>query len=448
MPITVPASETTATSKGITRNNLMKRILRESGLGDYGTATGGSTTTIVDTTKLKSSQFSDDEWVDGWARISKDAGGAAAAPEAEVSPITAYAPSTGTVTFNPAMTAAVASGDEYELWKFPSPRTVIDIIDQCLKNDIYIPYWSPLSEVPDFDMEQSHTTDWTANNATVTKQTSNPMRGHRYLRVVASAANGYARTDAFYIQPNKQYYVSVLGRSATTDNIKLEAYDSSNSATIDSVTGSANATVRLGFTFTTPSTCYQIQIRVYSVANGATSEYDDLVLYALDDKQISLPWWVEDRDQVKGIFRGRDINIDTNIYTPDLNGDFDSRWTIMENSFGRGKLAISTRQGTLDSPLFIFGIRNETAYANDNSDIKLVDEDYLVACVMYQLMALLAREPREGYLDAKYLQNVAIEWKAKWEIESFKLHQRLNSIVSPAPTYSLFQTRDQDLGWH
>src|SRR3972149_4978025 len=103
----ITVTPTTAQIEGITRNNLIKRILRETGLGATGIATSGSTTTIVDTGSLKSSQYNSSEWVGGWARISKDAGGAAAAPEAEKSPITTYAPSTGTITVDPALTAAV-----------------------------------------------------------------------------------------------------------------------------------------------------------------------------------------------------------------------------------------------------------------------------------------------------------------------------------------------------
>src|SRR3990172_2216788 len=124
--MTLGATWTTQQIEGITRKNLLKRFLRESRLGTYGTATAGGSGTFDDTNNIKSTQFNSRDWVGGWARISYDAGGAAAAPEAEIRPITTYDPTTNArITVNPVFSANPAASDEYELWLI-NPRLVID----------------------------------------------------------------------------------------------------------------------------------------------------------------------------------------------------------------------------------------------------------------------------------------------------------------------------------
>ena len=191
----VTSNPTTPQVEGLTQRLLLERFLRETGLGDYGTATGGSTSTIVDTTKLQSTAYSGDVNPGAWARISYDVGGAAAAPEGEIRGITStgYAPSTGTLTVSPVFTAAPASGDKYQLFRFIHPQLVLDTLDQVLKEDCYLPCWTVLSEVPDYDMEQSVTTEWTGANSTLAKATAEPMGwGAQYLTVATTAAAGYA----------------------------------------------------------------------------------------------------------------------------------------------------------------------------------------------------------------------------------------------------------------
>src|SRR3990167_847738 len=190
---TIIASFTTPHAEGITRNTLLERVLRETGLGTYGTATGGTVGTIIDTNELQSTQYNTLEYVGGWARIGQSSDNLA--PENETRPITTNAPSTGTISVNPDFTVAPASGEKYQLWKKPNPRKVLDLVDEVLTEELYFPCWTMLSEVPDYDMEQSHTTDWTASNTTLTKQTGEPkLAGRRWLRVVTTSALGYARS--------------------------------------------------------------------------------------------------------------------------------------------------------------------------------------------------------------------------------------------------------------
>ena len=439
-----PASYTTPQIEGLTRNALLKQVGIAAGLMEYGIATSGSNSTIVDTTRYQSTQYSDQEWVGGWARISKDAGGAAAAPEAEQRAITTYAPTTGTFTVNPVFSAAVAASDEFELWRI-NPRIVLDIIDNCLKQDIYFPCWSFCSEVPDFDMEQSHVTDWTASNVTHTKQTAEPtINGKRYSRVVTTAANGYARSALLNVEPNKRYHVSALVRaSAASTTPKLIAYDETNGAEITSRTSVRLFMNRVYIEFTTPVTCYQMSIRRANVENSVTSEWDDVIAFQLGSRSIALPWWVKNKDQVLGIFDYTPDQLADGIWSAEMVGSLTQRFDFQDIAFGRGQLRIFTKHDTIQYPVLIFGVRNETAYDNDNSDIKLVDPNLLIACVNYRVYESLQHITQSAATEVKYDIAEFIRWRQTYELLQRQHMERIEKTIASPGLWSDFSTSDR-----
>lgn len=92
----------------LTLSKVMERAWRETGFSVDILATGGSTTTIIDT----NAQFTaDDSLVGGTALVVRDAGGASAAPEGEFQRISDYVASTNTFTVGSAFSSAVAAGD-------------------------------------------------------------------------------------------------------------------------------------------------------------------------------------------------------------------------------------------------------------------------------------------------------------------------------------------------
>lgn len=95
-----------------TRAELVAEVSRRLGFYLRGTATAGSTTTVVDTDNLLAL---DNFWVGHYVYLVEDAGGAGAAPEGEERVVTGYVRSTATLTIAPAFTAAAAAGDTYEL---------------------------------------------------------------------------------------------------------------------------------------------------------------------------------------------------------------------------------------------------------------------------------------------------------------------------------------------
>lgn len=90
-------------------------------------ATGGSTTTIVDTT-LKD-DYQDDHFKNYYAFVVRDAGGAGAAPQNEFQLVSAYNATTKTLTTG-TFTAAIAASDEIMLTK-PNPFPLADVKRLC-----------------------------------------------------------------------------------------------------------------------------------------------------------------------------------------------------------------------------------------------------------------------------------------------------------------------------
>jgi hypothetical protein len=109
-----------STAKTLTIYYLAKPTLR---VRDYeAAATGGSTTTVVDTNLpakfgiVNNRLDADTDFFNGCrVLISQDAGGSNAAPENETSIVTGYNESSGTLTVSPAFSAAVAASDYYKI---------------------------------------------------------------------------------------------------------------------------------------------------------------------------------------------------------------------------------------------------------------------------------------------------------------------------------------------
>jgi hypothetical protein len=92
----------------LTLSKVMARAWREMGFSIDILATGGSTTTIIDT---NSQYTADDSNVGGTALVVRDDGGAGVAPEGEFKRISDYVASTKTFTVASAFSAAVAAND-------------------------------------------------------------------------------------------------------------------------------------------------------------------------------------------------------------------------------------------------------------------------------------------------------------------------------------------------
>lgn len=437
---TVIASYTTPNSGGVSRAALFKQLALETGLLFCGTATDGDAQNLYDDLNLKSSQLSPSEWIGGWARMSSGT------LEGEIRPIIDFEPELGKIVVEPYFSANVDAADTYELWKI-NPNFAKDLTDQCLTTDLYLPCWSVLSEVPDYDMEQSHTTDWTATGtATVSKQTAQPRLGNsgkRYLRIVSVAAGDGAKSNVLRVLPNRTYHVSAVARcSAAGTTAKLTAYDETNGASIVSYTSDKLFPARIWFTFLTPASCYSVTVRLSNVEAGVTTEWDEVIFQDTAASDVPMPWWVKDESQVKGIFRLQPNSIGLNLWDSTLKGEDDEGFDTIPNFGGYTRFKAQSRQGTLTDPLFILGSRNETAYSDDNTDLKYLDINLLCAALKFKLYKYHSQPIVTGLLDAANFKSMLGEVSNEYTQLAQSKSVELNKVIdSPTPWIRVLDRR-------
>jgi hypothetical protein len=91
------------------------------------TATGGSTTTLVDTARGEADNF----WATYWLFIPTTSD--ALAPQGEEALVTSFSAVTDTLTFEPAMTAAIGNTDTYELRRYFSAEMIHGAINASIE---------------------------------------------------------------------------------------------------------------------------------------------------------------------------------------------------------------------------------------------------------------------------------------------------------------------------
>jgi hypothetical protein len=110
---------------------LLRKAYLALGQMEVTTATGGSTTTVIDT-KL-ADIYGDDDLVNSTVFVIRDAAGGSAAPEGQAEIISAYIQATNTITLKSALTAAVGAGDTIGIAKNIWPLyTMIELVNDAL----------------------------------------------------------------------------------------------------------------------------------------------------------------------------------------------------------------------------------------------------------------------------------------------------------------------------
>ena len=179
--------------------------------GRVTTATGGSTSTAVDT-KLSDElegENNDDIYNGGSLVVVKDAAGAAGAPECEVSRITDYVASTTTVTVSPVLTTAVASGDTILIAPPEFPYfDMIEVVNDAL---------SMLGDVPLLDT--SITT--VANQTEYTLPLA--LKGRRLLNVELQGTLSDSNANLYTEVPNWQITNAAAGSTGILNLLQYTA---------------------------------------------------------------------------------------------------------------------------------------------------------------------------------------------------------------------------------
>lgn len=113
--------------------DLVWKCAVELGTARTGVATGGSTSTLIDTNGLRN--VDEDYYEDGTLFILKDSAGAGAAPEKEFGEIKEFEASTDKLTLFTALTAAIAAGDTYGV---ANRRFPLYLLRQKINNELYM----------------------------------------------------------------------------------------------------------------------------------------------------------------------------------------------------------------------------------------------------------------------------------------------------------------------
>ena len=285
-----------------TLQTLLEQFVEEWHLGRVGTCTSnGTTTTLIDLTRF-GGPFSGSAWMNGGPIRMTGAGNRAG----QTSNVSNYAPVTGTLTLNPAMTNASQTSDTFiALFSYVADHVdrLIEALNRGLNRHARRRMRVPLTFVPNGDyLAAAATTGWTATDAAAASYVDLAHPDGYYQRVLqntASAANGRLTSTTLKATAGDTWDIATFMRVTTAGDIAaLVVYDETNAAaiTVTYSTGAAT-TSSLDFVdvrgqFTIPAGSTQISIRLQSSANGDVSQWGP-VLAAPQQNQTytGQTWW-------------------------------------------------------------------------------------------------------------------------------------------------------------
>ena len=294
------------------------------------------------------------------------------------------------------ITYAVMTAVEYEVHPTIHPTLINESTDRSLRKMLYRTTALP-SLAADADMETSGTSSWTAGaGATLAKDTTaaNIFRGTQSLSVTADATGGddedaYAY-QAFNVVEGDTYFVHGIPRtSAAATECKLEAYDATNSAPIDSETHDEVAWQSLAFEFTIPSGCKSLQVHLQTMTNSGVVYWDQVQLLRKADRRYALPSWVTETWQVgrtvyqrEGTERVADGRMVDEIAPV--------RWTHIRAKKEGATVYIAPDPPFRNNvPIYVECLRHYTALSTDASTTD-ADLDWLATKAKYECLRMLA----------------------------------------------------------
>lgn len=283
---------------------IMEQIARKRPeLAVLGKATGGTTTTCIDTQRLRGDTLPVDYFGgDAWIYFLS---GSNAGFEGKIDQL---AGSSGTLTFSPAASNPVASGDEYivlrhglrvDAWQHARDRA---LTKRC---SMWRP--KPLSMLTDVEA-------WTillGDETLATQALDFPTQFvAQAARVTNASANGGLSSEQLNVQPNQSYRLA--GRvSVRSGTAILRARDRSGNADI-TLSGTSQFT-KLGWqrfdtTFTIPSGCEKLQIWPTGSESSAIVDWAAISLLPLDATRFNLQSRVLSDTEIGRIYGWRGPN--------------------------------------------------------------------------------------------------------------------------------------------
>jgi hypothetical protein len=257
----------------------------------------GSATTIVDAGNLKGRNLPSSMYDNAQVRVTSGM------RAGETTYVDYLDPATGTLYLDPALTGALADGDEYEVWmKGVDPDWVDRLRDDVLQFTVSTWRQNPVTIITDGDLEMPGVTHWNiVGSATRTKSLGGApdVKSRWQLAIVhTTAASDFIDSDAIDCQPGEYYYfeapvkayVTATGAVATASMVPQ---DVTNTAAItvggQRTTHAGRGWGRLGILFTIPTGCYQFKLRFKSDTAASTTVWGGMCLMNVRATEITLP---------------------------------------------------------------------------------------------------------------------------------------------------------------
>lgn len=129
-----------------------------------------------------------------------------------------------------------------------------------------------------------------------------------------------------------------------------------------------------------------------------------------------------------------------NLWDANYSGEQDSRWDIYPNAFGGSRFRAVARGGALSSPVFVYGLRNETAYSSD-TETKYIEPLVFLACLKYWVFENLSQPLNTGILDAKNVKERLADYRHEWMIQSESQNKDLDRVITSPDLWADYPPR-------
>lgn len=296
---------------------------------------------------------------------------------------------TGTLVVDPVFVTTPVSGDLFTLSRHP-PKLLDDAINRLLRNT-YQPAFSPLSlsvfASDNNDMEASTIADGytvSAGGAVLAAETGTNIPVFNGAQVVQSTNNNaneyFALNSVIGVNDGQALYAAAMCFVTLTDDAAFRVRDVTNSATIDSALSDEPSWMELVITFSVPSGCEQIDLRMEGIGSDDVIYWDDIQVWRQNSGVYPLPSWIEWPEQmidVRGFPQG-DNGPGTLDYSSYERASVPLEWHFeSEDRRGAAPLRIWV-QGTSRRP-YIYAHRPfaelTTTQATSNADLDATVED-------------------------------------------------------------------------
>lgn len=369
---------------------IINAVADDLALRESGTATGGTSTTIVAANyPWRTSRSGANAKRYEGAEVYIDSSNWTGTPNPN--DVSVYAPSTGTLTVgNTYVSDTPASGDTFSVFlRGVSRNTIKDCVNEALR-ELRYRMRVPLTVVVDGDMESSTMDAWADEDATLSKVSlgtgTTLQYGAKMLYAISTATGGYAQSDAILVNPtHAPNWVVQSTVQATVGTARLIAWDLTNSAEIESEDYALRGPGVIQFTFTLPATCESIAFRLMGVASGDEVYWENVIAYPVGARVFGLPTYLTRPGQILQVG-----------YTPAAGGRADqdrfrrySWWKIRRNdSSPEHPLVLEIEDPDLHYPSYIDVSRPFAALATDSATT-FCDQTLIEAATAVELLRRL-----------------------------------------------------------